>query len=151
MFRGQFRHALDEKGRLSVPRRFRDFLRERYGGAALVVTRLPECLVAYPWEEWRRLEERLLALPQDMPEVRRYLRFVLGSAEECVLDRQGRILLPAHLREVAGITREAILVGLLDRFEIWNPERFEAQQASVEAEFDELSRKVAEIGLGSQT
>ncbi len=148
MFRGQFRHALDEKGRLSIPRRFRDFLRERYGASGLIVTRLPECLVAYPWEEWRRLEERLMKLPQDLPEVRLYLRFFLGAAEECFLDRQGRILLPAHLREAAGIKKEVVLLGLLDRFEIWDPERLQGQLASAEANFDELSRKVAEMGLG---
>ncbi len=148
MFRGRFRHALDEKGRLSIPRRFRDFLKERYGAGGLIVTRLPECLVAYPWEEWRRLEERLMRLPQDLPEVRLYLRFFLGSAEECFLDRQGRILLPAHLREAAGLRKEAVILGLLDRFEIWDPERLDSQLASAEANFDELSRKVAEMEFG---
>ncbi|QJA05766.1 division/cell wall cluster transcriptional repressor MraZ [Thermosulfurimonas marina] len=151
MFRGRFRHALDEKGRLSIPSRFREILRQRYGGAVLVVTRHPECLVAYPWEEWRKVEERLLRLPQDLPEVRLYLRYFLGSAEECALDRQGRILLPAHLREAAGLNREAEILGLLDRFEIWAPERLEARMEEAEASFDELSRKVAELSLGTQT
>ncbi|HIE32649.1 MAG TPA: division/cell wall cluster transcriptional repressor MraZ [Thermodesulfobacteriaceae bacterium] len=148
MFRGQFRHSLDEKGRLSIPRRFREVLRERYGGGGLVVTRLPECLVAYPWEEWRRLEERLMGLPADLPEVRLYMRYFLGSAEECFPDRQGRILLPAHLREAAGIEREAVLLGLLDRFEIWNPERLSIQMEAAREGFDDLSRKVAELSLG---
>ncbi|OAQ20130.1 division/cell wall cluster transcriptional repressor MraZ [Thermosulfurimonas dismutans] len=148
MFRGQFRHNLDEKGRLSIPRRFREVLRERYGGSGLVVTRLPECLVAYPWEEWRRLEERLMGLPADLPEVRLYMRYFLGSAEECFPDRQGRILLPAHLREAAGIEREAVLLGLLDRFEIWNPERLSIQMEAAREGFDDLSRKVAELSLG---
>jgi len=148
VFRGQFRHSLDEKGRLSIPRRFREVLRERYGGGGLVVTRLPECLVAYPWEEWRRLEERLMGLPADLPEVRLYMRYFLGSAEECFPDRQGRILLPAHLREAAGIEREAVLLGLLDRFEIWNPERLSIQMEAAREGFDDLSRKVAELSLG---
>jgi len=151
MFRGRFRHALDEKGRLSIPSRFREILRQRYGGAALVVTRHPECLVAYPWEEWRKLEERLLSLPQDLPEVRLYLRYFLGSAEECALDRQGRILLPGHLREAAGLKKEAEILGQLNRFEIWAPERLAAHFEKAEASFDELSRKVAELSLGTQT
>ncbi|HFC97630.1 MAG TPA: division/cell wall cluster transcriptional repressor MraZ [Thermosulfurimonas dismutans] len=148
MFRGRFRHTLDEKGRVSIPRRFRDALRERYGGSALVVTRLPECLVAYPWEEWRRLEERFMALPQDLPEVRLYLRFFLGAAEECFLDRQGRILLPVHLREAAGIQKEVEFLGLLDRFELWNPERLEDRLSQAEADFEALSRRVAELMHG---
>jgi len=123
-------------------------LRERYGGGGLVVTRLPECLVAYPWEEWRRLEERLMNLPADLPEVRLYMRYFLGSAEECFPDRQGRVLLPSHLREAAGINREVVLLGLLDRFEIWDPERLSVQMEAARKDFDELSRKVAELSLG---
>ena len=113
-----------------------------------MVTRLPECLVAYPWEEWRRLEERLMKLPADLPEVRLYMRYFLGAAEECFPDRQGRVLLPSHLREAAGIKREVVLLGLLDRFEIWDPERLSVQMEAARKDFDELSRKVAELSLG---
>ncbi len=123
-------------------------MQERYGGSGLIVTRLPECLVAYPWEEWKKLEERLVSLPSDLPEVRLYMRFFLGSAEECFLDRQGRILLPVHLREAAQIEKEVVLLGLLDRFELWNPERFGQHMAKAQEDFDLLSRKIAELSLG---
>ncbi len=148
MFRGQFRHTLDEKGRLSIPRRFREVLREVYGGAGLVITRLPECLVAYPWEEWKRFEEDLRRKPLHLPEIRDFVRFFLGSAEECFPDRQGRILLPAHLREGAGIEREVVVVGVLNQFEIWSPERFEERMQRAQENFAQLSSKLVELDLG---
>ncbi len=89
-----------------------------------------------------------MALPQDLPEVRLYLRFFLGAAEECFLDRQGRILLPVHLREAAGIQKEVEFLGLLDRFELWNPERLEDRLSQAEADFEALSRRVAELMHG---
>ncbi len=147
VFRGRYRHSLDEKGRVSIPRKFREVLREKYGGGAIVVTRLPECLVAYPWQEWKKLEEKLLGLPSDLPEVRLYMRYFLGSAEECFPDRQGRILVPAHLREAAGIEKEVEFLGLLDRFELWNPNKLTGLINEADQRFDELSRTVAELGF----
>ncbi len=145
-FRGRSNHILDAKGRLSIPARFREVLKQRYGNQGLIITNLPECLVAYPWLEWQKLEEKLLSYTVDPPELRLYKRYFLGSAEECFPDRQGRILIPAHLRQEAGIDREVVLLGMLNSFEIWSPERLEPEFEKARENFSQLSRVVAELG-----
>ncbi len=144
-FRGRSTHTLDDKGRLSIPARFKEVLKQRYGNATLIMTNTPECLQVYPWPEWQVLEEKLLSSPVDPPELKLYKRYFLGSAEECQPDRQGRILIPSHLREEAGIQKEVVLVGMLNHFEIWSPERLEAEFKRAREKFSELSASVAEL------
>ncbi|WP_022853400.1 division/cell wall cluster transcriptional repressor MraZ [Thermodesulfatator atlanticus] len=144
-FRGRSAHNLDNKGRLSIPARFREVLKHRYGNATLIMTNTPECLHVYPWSEWQALEEKLSNSPFDPPELRLFKRYFLGSAEECQPDRQGRILIPAHLREEVGIEREVVLLGMLNYFEIWSPERLEKEFKRVRENFGELSASVANI------
>ena len=100
-------------------------------------------LVGYPWPEWQALEEKLLGSPVDPPALRLYKRYFLGSAEECQPDKQGRILIPNHLRQEVGIEREVVLIGMLNHFEIWSPERLEAEFKRARENFDELSTTVA--------
>ncbi len=136
MFRGKFRHNLDEKGRLSLPSKFREVLRVKYGTEKLVITNLPECLVAYPISEWNELEKKLLNLPFGMKEAREFLRYFLGSAEECEPDRQGRILLPQALREEIQAEKEVVLLGMLTYFEIWNPKNLSERFEKIKSDFD---------------
>ncbi len=150
-FRGRSTHTLDAKGRLSIPARFREVLKQRYGNATLIMTNTPECLYVYPWPEWQELEEKLLSSPVDPPELRLYKRYFLGSAEECQPDRQGRILIPNHLRQEVGIEREVVLVGMLNYFEIWSPQRLEAEFQRVRENFTELSASVANLLNGERT
>ncbi len=144
LFRGRSAHTLDTKGRLSIPARFRDVLVAKYD-QRLIITNLPYCLVAYPYEEWRRIEERFSQEPLQRPEVQRFLRFFIASAVECSLDKQGRILIPPHLREEVGIERDVILLGLLNRFEIWSKERLEEELKQVRDNFEHYSEFVADI------
>ncbi len=145
-FRGRSNHTLDVKGRLSIPVRFREVLKQRYGNQGLIMSNLPECLVVYPWQEWQKIEETLVNNTFDPPELRTYKRYFLGSAEECFPDRQGRILIPTHLRQEAGIDREVILLGMLNHFEIWSPKRLEPEYKKARENFFELSRFVAGLG-----
>ena len=138
MFRGKFKHHLDEKGRLSLPSKFREVLRVKYGTETLVITNLPECLVAYPVFEWKKLEEKLLNLPFGMKQAREFLRYFLGSAEECEPDKQGRILLPQSLREEIQIEKEVILLGMLTYFEIWNPKTLSERFEKIKANFEDI-------------
>lgn len=147
-FRGRSNHTLDNKGRLSIPARFREVIKNVYGNSTLIMTNTPACLLVYPWQVWQEIEEKLLISPVDPPELRRFKRYFLGSAEECLPDRQGRILIPAHLREEAGIDREVVLVGMLNHFEIWSPERLEAEFKRARENFDELDAKVHELLQG---
>ena len=99
MFLGQYQHSIDAKGRLIVPAKFREGLGERF-----VVTKgLDNCLFAYPQEEWKIFEEKLKQLPLTNPGARKFVRFFFAGAVECELDNQGRIMVPTHLREYAGL------------------------------------------------
>ncbi|MEZ0344076.1 MAG: division/cell wall cluster transcriptional repressor MraZ [Caldimicrobium sp.] len=138
MFRGKFKHNLDEKGRLSLPSKFREVLRVRYGTETLIITNMPECLVVYPVSEWKKLEERLLNLPFGMREAREFLRYFLGSAEECEPDKQGRILIPQTLREEIQVEREVVLLGMLTYFEIWNPKALFERFEKIKSNFDDI-------------
>ncbi len=142
MFRGKFKHTLDGKGRFSLPAKFREVLRVKYGSENLIVTNYPECLVAYPVSEWAKIEEKLLKLPWDLPEVREYIRFFLGAAEECQPDRQGRILLPQSMREEYNLKKDVVLIGMLNHFEIWNPEEIEKRFKETKKNFGEILKKI---------
>jgi len=138
MFRGKFKHSLDEKGRVSLPVKFREVLRVKYGTENLIITNMPECLVVYPISEWKKMEERLLNLPFGVREAREFLRYFLGSAEECEPDKQGRILIPQSLREELKVDREVVLLGMLSYFEIWNPQSLTERFNQIKDSFDDI-------------
>ena len=125
MFKGTYHYRLDGKGRLPVPAPFRRSLAAA-GARALVVTLLDECLAAYPPAEWERLEAQLAALPAFSKPVKGLTRLLASRAADCKLDVQGRILLPPTLRRAAALGREATVIGVLNRFEVWAPERWTA-------------------------
>lgn len=119
MLKGEYEYTLDDRGRLVMPPRFRAPMGERF-----VATRgFDGCVVLYPLLEWQRVEAKLAAEPL---ENRRLVRYLLGCAVECELDRQGRFLLPQPLREHAGIHRDAVVVGLVNKVEVWSKERWHA-------------------------
>ncbi len=138
MFKGTYRHRIDAKGRLPVPAAFR---RALGGGAsaAVVVTLLDQCLAAYPPEDWARLEEQLAALPPFSGPAKAITRLVASRAVDCELDVQGRILLPSALRSAAGLSREAVVIGVLNRFECWSPDRWDAFLAESERLLDDVT------------
>lgn len=138
MFRGKYTHSLDEKGRFSLPAKFREVLRVQYGTEILVITNLPECLVAYPLAEWKKMEEALLKIPFSVREGREFLRYFLGSAEEVEPDKQGRVLLPLALRREIKVDREVTLLGMLNYFEIWNPLSLEERFHKTKENFEEI-------------
>jgi MraZ protein len=125
VFKGTYRHRIDGKGRLPVPAVFRRALGAE-GAAAVVVTVLDQCLAAYAPSEWARLEAQLAAMPAFSPKVKALTRLLASRAVECELDVQGRILLPAPLRQAAALGREAVVIGALQRFEVWAPEAWDA-------------------------
>lgn len=138
MFRGKYKHHLDEKGRVTLPVKFRDILKIKYGSETLILTNFPSYLVVYPFEEWKKIEEKLLNLPWDVPQVRRYLRYFWGAAEECYPDKQGRVLIPQPLREELKLEKEVVLVGMLNHFEIWNPQLLETEFKETKENFEQL-------------
>ncbi len=148
MFRGRSAHVLDAKGRLSIPARFRDVLKAGYDNK-LIVTNLPSCLAAYPFEEWRKIEEQFAAYSFGPAHIISFKRYFLGAAVECPVDAQGRILIPAVLRKEAGLNREVVLSGMLNFFEIWSKERLDEELASTRDKFEQISTDIfAEMGAG---
>lgn len=147
MFTGEYLLTIDGKGRVSIPGPFRGIL-ERHAPASLIVTRdTGDCLSAYSVEEWRTVGEKvksLLYMPQK--EVRDTLRYLYSNAVECLLDRQGRILIPSPLREYASLAKEAILIGVDKKIEIWDAERWRRKK-EVLAQHDGAIRD-ALAGLG---
>ncbi|MFQ5329711.1 MAG: division/cell wall cluster transcriptional repressor MraZ [Thermodesulfobacteriota bacterium] len=144
MFRGRFEHTIDGKGRLSIPAAFRELLKERYD-ERLVVTSYDGCLLAYPYEEWKTLEERVAVLPEFKKDTRAFLRFFYSSATDCQIDKLGRILIPQTLREYAGLERDVILIGAFRQVEIWSKEKWQAAEANSSQE--EIGNMLERIGL----
>ena len=138
MLKGTYRHRIDPKGRLPVPAAFRRALTET-GPATVVITPLDQCLAAYPIAEWARLEQQLAQLPPFSGPAKAVTRLVASRAVDCDLDVQGRVLLPANLRAVAGLKGEAVIIGVLNRFEIWAPDRWDAFVAESERLLEDAS------------
>ena len=121
MFMGEFHHNLDEKNRLIIPSKFREEL-----GKKFVVTRgLEECLFVYSLDEWNKIVEKLRSLPFTNKDARTFMRMFLSGATECELDPNGRILLPSNLINYCSLTKEAIILGVSERLEIWAEDKYE--------------------------
>jgi MraZ protein len=119
VFKGTYRHRIDPKGRLPVPAAFRRQLQAQ-GASAVVATPLDQCIAVYPPAEWARLETQLRAMPAFARQVKALTRLLASRAQDLELDVQGRILLPPNLRTAASLAGEVLVIGVLDRFEIWN-------------------------------
>ena len=141
MFLGRHGHNLDEKGRLALPARYRDELRD-----GVVITRgFDSCLLVYPMAAWAPLAERVSALSIGDPDARLLRRMLFANATDLMLDRQGRILVPAELRTHAGLEREAIVVGMHSFIEIWSPDGWAAQDELVERDGASIAEKLAAL------
>lgn len=124
MFMGEFNHSVDKKGRVIVPARFRELLGEHF-----VVTKgFDRCLAVYSIESWNTLQEKLSLMPMVSSDARTLRRMIVGSANETETDKQGRILLPAPLRNYAAIDKDAVVIGNIDHVEIWSKEVWEETQ-----------------------
>ena len=124
MFRGRFDYTIDEKGRTSLPAKFREVLAASYD-ERLIITTFDKCLWAYPVKEWQTIEEKIASLPQFKPEVKALQRMFVSGATECPLDKQGRMVLPASLRDYAELKKEIVFVGMTKRIEIWAKDKWQ--------------------------
>jgi MraZ protein len=122
MFRGRFDHTIDDKGRVSLPVKFREILRKF--NDSIVITTFDGCLYVYPQDEWIKFEEKVYDLPSGSREMRDLQRYLLSHATECTVDKQGRILVPNSLRTIASLIKDVVIAGRVKHFEIWDRERF---------------------------
>jgi MraZ protein len=146
MFRGRFEHTVDSKGRVSIPAKFRELLAEKYDDR-LILTNFDRCLVAYPYEEWRVLEERVGSLSMVKKEVKAFQRFFISGAAECPIDKLGRILIPPTLRDYAQLEKNVVFTGMLRKFEIWSKERWLEEIKRSEVDFEGMGEALAELGI----
>jgi MraZ protein len=140
MFKGSSFHIMDNKGRVSIPVRYRELLQERQD-RQLVLTNWDGYLVAFPQSEWVKVEAKLGELPLFRKDYQAVNRFIISGAEDCPLDRQGRILIPQPLRDYAKLDREVAMVGQVRYFEIWDRERYEAHRKQLEEMLNDSTLK----------
>ncbi|MBF0200466.1 MAG: division/cell wall cluster transcriptional repressor MraZ [Desulfamplus sp.] len=146
MFRSSSFHTIDPKGRLIVPARFKDYIRAG-GGNGVMITNMDGCLYGYTFNDWKDIEKKIISAKN--MHMRHFKRFFLGNACECMCDKQDRILIPPTLREYADLDKDIVLVGILDHFEIWSRERWDAENKRIESELDkqEVKEEIASLGL----
>ncbi len=141
MLVGEFQHNIDAKGRMIMPAKFRDELGEKF-----VITKgLDKCLFVFSQFEWEKLDQKLSE--QSLSKGRKIQRFFYGGMTECELDKQGRVLVPQTLREYAELFKDAVVVGLAKRAEIWNKDEWEKQNAEFVEDSDDVALQMEELGI----
>ena len=143
MFRGESQHSIDAKGRMILPARFREAL----GGSFIVTRGLDKCLFVYSLEEWNKYEAKVQNLPVTDPDARKFIRFFFGGACEAEIDGQGRALLPPNLREYAGLQKEIVTIGVVNRIEIWQKENWDEYNSNDNFIDTEVAKRMAELGI----
>ncbi|MBW2167369.1 MAG: division/cell wall cluster transcriptional repressor MraZ [Deltaproteobacteria bacterium] len=148
MFRGSSFNTIDLKGRIIIPARFRDVIKAG-GGDGVIVTRLDKALFAYTFDQWSKIESRVLAMSETSEYMRRFRRVFIGAASDCICDKQGRILIPPVLRQYAEFEKEIVLVGQIVHFEIWSKENYEQEVVQMEEDMkkEAVSNEIAKLGL----
>ncbi|HHV61826.1 MAG TPA: division/cell wall cluster transcriptional repressor MraZ [Firmicutes bacterium] len=142
MFIGTFWHTIDAKGRLIMPAKFREELGERF----IATKGLDSCLFVFPLSEWENQERQLRSLPLSRSDVRAYSRLFFSGAAECEFDKQGRIMIPAHLREYAKLEKDVVIIGVSTRIEIWNEPTWREYSHKAEESYEEIAEKLLEDG-----
>ena len=143
MFIGEYRHAIDQKGRLAIPSKFRESLTN----GAVVTRGLDGCLYLYTAEEWKKLAEKLATLPMSQSNSRAFARLMLAGAMDVMLDKQGRIVLPDYLRAYAGMRKNAVIAGLYNHLELWEEKAWEAYKAKTEKESGDIAERLGSLGV----
>ncbi|MBL7159371.1 division/cell wall cluster transcriptional repressor MraZ [Candidatus Microgenomates bacterium] len=143
MFVGQYLHSLEKKGRLAIP----NSLRKRLGKKAVLTKGLDGCLFLFAFEKWQEFTNKLAKMSLTKKDSRSFARFLSFSAAEITLDRQGRALIPNHLRKFAGIRKNVVIAGALERIEIWDQKRFNNYLTKVEKNSEKIAERLEELGL----
>ncbi|MBE5866391.1 MAG: division/cell wall cluster transcriptional repressor MraZ [Lachnospiraceae bacterium] len=141
MFMSEYNHTIDAKGRLIIPSKFREVLGDEF----VVSKGMDGCLFVYANDDWQAFEQKLTSLPLINKQARNFSRFFLAGAATVELDKQGRILLPASLREFAELEKDVVLVGVGSRIEIWNKEKYE--DMGEDMDMDDIAAAMEELGL----
>lgn len=143
MLLGEYEHSIDTKGRIAMPAKLREGL-----GVKFIITKgLDGCLFVYAMDEWQRVEQKLASLPMSRKTARDFTRFLFGGACEAECDKQGRVLLPANLRRYAALERDAVIVGVGSRAEIWDAAKWQQYNEESAEDVNELAEQLADLGI----
>lgn len=142
MFYGEHDHTIDRKGRLIIPSRFREVMKEHYTERLVATRGLDRCLFLFPEDEWRTQESRFRSLSFTKPEARRFNRLFFSGASELGCDRQGRVLIPPYLKEYAGIKRDVVVVGVSNRIEVWDKEEWKKFYEQGKDSYEQIAEKL---------
>ncbi|MCI5699457.1 MAG: division/cell wall cluster transcriptional repressor MraZ [Lachnospiraceae bacterium] len=141
MFMGEHSHTIDAKGRLIIPAKFREELGEKF----VITQGMDHCLTIYPMAEWEKFLQQLSQLPLANKETRIFRRFFTAKADTCELDKQGRILVPAGLRDYAGLEKDVVLTGNISNIEVWSKDRWD--DIGAYDDMDSIAEKMQEMGI----
>lgn len=142
MFYGEHEHTIDKKGRIIIPSRFRDLLKE-YDISKIYVTRgLDKCLFLFTEDEWKAHESKFKAIPFTKSEARKFLRIYFAGASQVECDAQGRILLPKYLKDYAEIKRDIMIVGVSNRIEIWSKEVWQEYYKASKGSYEDIAERL---------
>lgn len=143
MFIGEYQHNVDSKGRLSIPTKFRNLLKD-----GVVITRgLDNCLFMYPKKEWDKLALKLSQLPISQANNRAFARLMLAGAWDVKLDKQGRVVVPDYLRKYASLLKKTVIAGLFNRLEIWDNEEWDKYKKDTEKSSKDIAEALGELGV----
>ena len=143
MLIGEYEHSIDTKGRLIMPSKLKEDIGEKF-----VVTKgLDGCLFVYSQTEWKIFEDKLRTFPLTNKDARALIRFFLAGAMECEIDKQGRFLIPSNLRGFAGLEKEVVVIGVLDKIEIWSKDKWLKYSEEENNSADEIAEKMSNLGI----
>ena len=143
MFMGKYHNSIDAKNRMIVPSKYR----EELGYKCVLTKGIDKCLYIYPMSEWERFMTKLSALPSSDMNARAFVRHFYANAVECEVDRQGRLTIPQELRDYAGIDKELVTIGILDKIEIWSRAEWENAEDGPQLAPEDIAQKMAEYGI----
>lgn len=144
MFYGEYEHAIDRKGRIIIPSKYREVFREHYVEKFFITRGLDRCLFVFTEEEWRLQEKEFRKMPFTRAEARKFNRLYFSGACEVTCDKQGRILLPQYLKDYAGIRRDVMILGISNRIEIWAREKWKEFYKDAEQGFEDVAERMVE-------
>ncbi|MFC1667175.1 division/cell wall cluster transcriptional repressor MraZ [Candidatus Omnitrophota bacterium] len=145
MFYGEFEHTLDRKGRLIIPSKFREALKEHYVERFFITRGLDKCLFMFTEDEWRSQEQKFKSMSFTKSEYRRFNRLYFSGACELVPDKQGRILVPPYLKEYGGIKRDVYIIGISNRIEIWSRDYWKDYYSVSKESYEEVAEKLIDL------
>ncbi|MEW6510414.1 MAG: division/cell wall cluster transcriptional repressor MraZ [Bacteroidota bacterium] len=141
-FKGSYAYSVDSKGRINIPARLRKYVSAEANDTFVITRGFERCLFVYPLDEWNKFEHAIRSLPASDPKGRYFTRTLLDKAAEAQLDGQSRIMIPRDLLQLAGIDNEVLIIGVLERIEIWNPKVYEEYRNSQPESYEDVAQAV---------